>query len=186
MMCKHGLILFVGMALAMPAALISQEPPHHGPEHPERNQVHHCPMLGSAAMVLMHRDDLALTPEQTEQVESLHAEFQQTQVQAAERMQPIHHQMARATERELFDEQAVRAAAREAAALHADLMVAMHRARHQVSQILTPEQRQQLEQLHEQHHPPDAAPHAMGMMMHCPMMEGMPHRGSERHEHRDH
>lgn len=187
------MMLVLGLAVAVPATLIAQEP--SVPGHMRGDMMHHCQMMmGMPAMALMYDDELELSPQQIEQLEDLHAEAQRTHVQALERMQALHERMVAASDPGGFDEQAVRALAGEAGEMHADRMVALLRSRHEAMQVLAPGQRQQLQALHEQH--PGAAhrQHPMGMMMQCPMMmpmmpgmpgmPGMPHDRDSEHQHR--
>jgi len=174
------------LVLSMPAGLIAQERPHqHDRAQAERGMMQqHAPMMRMPAMVLMHGEELGLSPQQRQRIESLHAETQRTMTPLMERMQGLHRRAAAITEAERFDEQAARTAAREAAQIHEAMMPAMLRAQHQVQQILTADQHRQLERLHREHHGAGEFHQGMGMMMHCPMMPGgMRHDGDHEHRH---
>jgi Spy/CpxP family protein refolding chaperone len=184
MLWKQTLSIIFTLALVVPGALAAQERPHQH-EHREQDMMHPGPMMAMPAMVLMHAEDLGLTPQQRERIETLHAETQRTAMPVMQQMREVHREAAAITQAERFDGEAARGVARQAGELHAQMMPAMLRAQHQVDQVLTPDQRRQLERLHQEHGGAGPGHQGMGMMMHCPMMQGgMQHEGGHEHQHR--
>jgi len=174
------------VTLVVPAALFSQDHPPgaHGGMHGQDHAMHACPMMTTMpAMVLMHGDALGLTPQQRERVTELHGEAQRSMMPAMHRLQELHRDLEGIAQAERFDAEAARTAARQVGELHAQMLETMLPAAHHVHQMLTVEQRQELERLRDHSRPMDAG---MGMMMHCPMMHGgdMPHHGTPLHPHR--
>lgn len=145
-----------------------------------------CPMMRATrqgpAAVLEHRDSLGLNEAQVRGLEALAAESRVAHRKAAERMHELHRELASLTERERFDEAAVRAAWERMGRVHADWGVALSRIARGAEDVLTPEQRQKLARLSvgmKGHHAM-----MMRMMEHmrtmqCPMMRddsaGAPH-----------
>ena len=140
-----------------------------------------CPMMRamheSPGAALRQREALGLSAEQVQRLEALHARAEQAHPRMMQQMQQIHQEIRSATEGDRFDEAAVRAAYGRMAALHTEMGVSMSRMRHEVRQVLTPAQRQQLE---------EQGGGMMGMhgmmrggmmggmeMENCPMMRGM-------------
>ena len=154
-----GMILLLGAVffaagLALPRRLQAsptdgQEGEHMGmmedcPMMQDDSMMGSCPMMGAASegpeAALEHREDLELTDAQVDELELLDANLDQTQEQAAERMKSLNEQIAQTTSAKQFDEGAVRQAYDEMGAQHTELGVAMLRAKHQVGQVLSPEQ----------------------------------------------
>jgi Spy/CpxP family protein refolding chaperone len=135
-----------------------------------------CPMMGamreSPQAALEHRQELGLTEAQVRQMESLQEGVKQARMQAMERMRAVHEEIAAATEGEIFDEAAVRAAFDRMGDLHTEAGVAMLRTRHEVRQVLTPEQREKLSELGGGMMDMHGMMQMMGGMEHCPMMQG--------------
>lgn len=124
-----------------------------------------CPMMIGMAegpeTALRHAETLGLTSDQIDRLESLRAEIRDTRKPAMERMRVIHQEISAAATGETFDDAAVREAFGRMGDLHEDVGVAVLRARHQTSQVLTADQREAFAGLRS---------NAMGMMG---SMEGM-------------
>lgn len=134
-----------------------------------------CPMMRamqeSPAAALRQRDQLGLSPDQVRRLEALDRSAHQAHGEPVQRMRALHQEIARAAEGDRFDEAAARAAFGRMGEIHTEMGVAALRARHQVRQILTPEQRDRLSRR------PGGMMGMHGMMMgrgieHCPMMQG--------------
>lgn len=147
-----------------------------------------CPMMqGMAhgpAAALKHRDSLGLTDAQVRRLESVRTRADEEQSKGMERMKSLHREIAGVSAAERFDEAAARRAFTRMGELHADMGVAMLRARHQTREVLTPEQRQKIgglgggmmamQGMQETSGMIDMRGGGMGgMMQHCPMMQGM-------------
>ncbi|MBW3554869.1 MAG: Spy/CpxP family protein refolding chaperone [Gemmatimonadetes bacterium] len=124
-----------------------------------------CPMMMGMAegpgAALRHAETLGLTSDQIDRLESLRVEIRDTRKAAMERMRVIHQEIAAAATGQTFDDAAVREAFGPMGDLHGDIGVAVLRARHQTSQVLTADQREAFAGLRS---------NAMGMMG---SMEGM-------------
>lgn len=110
-----------------------------------------CPMMRAArqgpAAVLEHRDSLGLNEAQVRRLEALAAESRVAHREAAERMRELHRELASLTERERFDEAAVRAAWERMGRVHADWGVTLSRVARATRDVLSPEQREKLASL---------------------------------------
>ena len=129
-----------------------------------------CPMMGAMAQgpraALEHRKELGLSEAQVKRLEALAEQAKPDHARMMQQMQALHQEIRQATSGEQFNEAAVRAAYGRMGALHAEMGVSMARTRHEARQILTPAQRQRLE---------ERGSGMMGMhgMMHGGMMGGM-------------
>lgn len=140
------------------------------------SMMENCPMMSgmreSPQAALEHREELELTEAQVGRLESLQEGAKPARMQAMERMRAVHEEIAAATAGEAFDEAAVRTAFDRMGDLHTETGVAMLRTRHEVRQILTPEQREKLSELGGGMMNMHAMMQMMGGMEHCPMMRG--------------
>lgn len=166
-----GLSAILGIfALVLTAAGVLYAQQGHGGMMGMMSMMQNCPMRGamqeSPAAVLEHREELGLTAAQVTRLETLREGTQQGSMQGMAQMQSLHQEIAEATEGNVFDEAAARAAFDRMGDLHTEMGVAMLRTRHEVRQVLTPEQREKLA----------AQSGGMmgmhGMMQDCPMMMG--------------
>ncbi len=188
MIWKRSPMLTIALALILPAAVIAQDPPP--PQADDDDIVDPAPMVGAPGMVLMLEDELELTPEQRTQLESLHEEAREDFIRAQEQMESIRQELDQLMEAEELDEQAAAETAERAGEAHREMVLAMLRTGHQVAQLLTPEQREQLERLqeepgHGQHGPSqrrDGGHHMDMRMMHWPFMM----HGEDRPERQQH
>lgn len=158
-----------------------------------------CPMMTATApgpaAALERRKALGLTEEQVRQLEAARARQIAATRPAMDSMRVLNAHLAPLAEASTFDESRVRAVFERMGMLHADMGLAMLRARHEARTVLTPEQRKKLT---------DASTGANGMsgmkglmkgMMggtmspgaagHCPMMQGMT-KGAAPADHQDH
>lgn len=149
-----------------------------------------CPMMqgmrqGPAA-ALQHRDSLALSDTQVQRIEAVRTRADQTMRQSMERMQSLHREIRSIGDAERLDEAAARRALAQMGELHADMGVAMLRARAETRDLLTAAQRERLTRL-----AGTTSMQGMGhmsgmmgmmdmmggdmgaMMQKCPMMQGM-------------
>lgn len=151
-----------------------------------------CPMMSamqqSPRAALEHREELGLSEEQVRRLEVLDGVAQQARTRAVEQMQALHSEVAEVTSRDSFDEAAVRAAFERMSGLHTEMGVAMLRTRHQVREVLSAEQREELAELGGGMMGMRGMMgnmHGMGMencpMMRGSMMEGMRMQGSDMH-----
>lgn len=135
-----------------------------------------CPMASAMAQcpsaVLGHREELGLTDAQVKQLSALQDGAQKARAQAMEQMRAVHQAIARASEGERFDEAAVRSAFDRMGTLHTEMGMAMLRTRHQVRQLLTPEQRQKLDGMESGMMGMGGMMNGKGGMEDCPMMRG--------------
>lgn len=180
MIRKHfgALALAIATALGLGAAgVLYAQTQDHGDM---MGMMQDCPMMQARAegpaAALEHRDELDLSNEQVEKLEALQEQVAASRGTAMERMKDIHEEIRAATEGERFDEAAARAAFERMGALHTEMGMAMLRARHETHAVLTPEQREKLDELTRS----GMGMHGMmggmqGMMEHmkdCPMMQG--------------
>ena len=140
-----------------------------------------CPMMSAMMqgpdMALKHRSELGLTDAQAQRLQALRDGAKQSHMQAMQRMQALHREIAEASKGERFNEAAVRAAFDRMGDLHTEMGVAMLRTRQEARQVLTPEQRNKLEQMGSGMMGMGGMMrmHGMmggGMMEDCPMMKG--------------
>lgn len=110
-----------------------------------------CPMMrahmSGPAAVLKHGDALELTEAQMRQLETLREAMAGNREPGMERMMESHRQLAGATEQGQFDEASARAALERMSSLHTEMALGMLRTRARVHEILTPEQRTELDEL---------------------------------------
>lgn len=144
-----------------------------------------CPMMQAMAhgpaAALKHRDSLGLSDTQVRSLESVRTRADEERSKGMERMKSLHREIAGVSGAERFDEAAARRAFTRMGELHADMGVAMLRARHQTREVLTPEQRRKLDRLGGGMVGMQGMAGMMdmngggmgGMMQHCPMMQGM-------------
>ena len=130
-----------------------------------------CPMMHGMAegpdAALEHREELELSAEQVESLESIQERMAEGRRSAMERMAELHEEIRAVTEAERFDEAAARAAFDRMGDLHVDMGLAMVRSGHEVRSILTTQQREALADLARD----DMSMRGMmDMMMECPMM----------------
>lgn len=138
-----------------------------------------CPMMAAVtqgpAAALERRKALALTADQVRKLEAARARETAAERPAMDSMRVLHDRLAPLADAPQFDDGGVRAVFERMGALHADMGVAMLRARHEAREVLTPEQRQKLAAAGTD---TTGMPGMMGGMMgsggtHCPMMHGM-------------
>ena len=139
-----------------------------------------CPMMVAMTqgpgVALERRKALALTADQVRQLEAVRARETAAERPAMDSMRVLHDRLAPLADAPQFDDAGVRAVFERMGALHADMGVAMLRARHEAREVLTPEQRQKLAAAGT-----DMKGSMSGMMggmmgsggTHCPMMQGM-------------
>ena len=148
-----------------------------------------CPMMGAMgsgpSAALEQREALGLTDAQAERMESLRSRASEAQSEMMPRMHAIHAELAQLTGRGQFDEAAVRRTFARMGELHTDMGVAMLRAQYDAQQVLTPEQRAMLAESQGERGQMMGGDHmrgmmgsmdqigGMGVMQHCPMMQGM-------------
>jgi Spy/CpxP family protein refolding chaperone len=150
-----------------------------------------CPMMQGMAHgpagALKHRDSLGLSENQVQKLEAIRARAGETRDSAMERMQALHREIASVSGADRFDEGAARRAFPQRGAAHADMGVAMLRARYETRETLTPEQREKLARLSGgmmgmqgmqgmsgmMEMMGGEMGGMMGMTQHCPMMQGM-------------
>lgn len=110
-----------------------------------------CPMMRGAtegpSAVLGRREALGLTNSQVTRLEVIEQRTREARSGTMERMQSVHQDLARLADSERFDEPAVRRAFSRMGELHADVGVALLRARHETRAVLTPGQREKLAQV---------------------------------------
>lgn len=147
------------------------------------NMMRDCPMMQAMAQgpaaALKHRDSLGLSDTQVQRLEAIRTRTGETRDRMMERMQVLHREGAGVSGAERFDEAAARRALTEIGVAHADLGVAMLRARHETRETLTPEQRDKLALLGGGMMGMQGMMEMMGgdmggmmgMMQHCPMMQ---------------
>lgn len=110
-----------------------------------------CPMMEAMgrgpAAALRARNALHLSPAQVQRLEAAQRQVEQAHTLAMDSMRVLHPHIAALADAPRFDERAARAAFERAGRLHADVGVATVRAQYEVSQILTPPQRDSLASL---------------------------------------
>lgn len=142
-----------------------------------------CPMMRSMARgpgaALEHADELALTPDQVAQLETLRDSGAEVRTENKDAMREVHQQIETLTTAESFDEAAARAAFDRMGTLHGAMAFAAARAASDVRSVLTPEQREALAELSSHSRGMMHGMEGMGgmmpmmeMMRHCPMMGG--------------
>ena len=170
-------VLVAGVATA--GVLYAQQSGGMGGMKGMMNMMENCPMMGamreSPQAVLKQREELGLTTAQVQRLEALQERTEQARMPMMERMQAAQQEIRSATEGERFDEAAARAAFDQMGNLHTNMAVAMLRTRDEVRQVLTPEQRNELQEM-------GGGMMGMGggmnmmqmmeMMQNCPMMQG--------------
>lgn len=135
------------------AAAAQDRPPAAGPMHgPAAGpMMHACPMMDmmehGPRAALERREQLGLSAEQAQRLEALHQRVHEAHMRAMPQMQAVHAELSALAEAERFDEAAARAAIQRGTQLHAEMMLAMLRAQHEARAVLTPEQRERLQQL---------------------------------------
>lgn len=107
-----------------------------------------CPMMQAMtrgpAAALRARDALHLSSAQVQRLEAAQRQVQQTHARAMDGMRVLHPRLTALAGAPRFDERATRAAFERMGRLHADVGVAMLRGQYDVTQILTPPQRDSL------------------------------------------
>ena len=170
--------LATGMATA--GALYAQEPNEMGGMMNMMNMMENCPMMGAMRegpqAVLGQREELGLTPTQVQRLEELQKRAEQAGEPMMERLRAARQEIRRVTEGERLDEAAARAAFDRMGDLHTDMVIGMLRTRDEVRQLLTPEQRDQLQAMGRGMMEMGGEMNMMRMMMemmrNCPMMQG--------------
>jgi len=141
-------------ALLLPAAALAQH--HPGP---------HRGGDGHREMAARIMDQLDLTAEQRVAVETLHDDLEASMKATREQLGTARIALFESIHGSAFDESAVRQAAAGVASLEADLAVARARGFQQFRAILTPEQQQELDSIHEHLQmlrPEGGGPHGFG------------------------
>ena len=132
-------------ALVLTVAGVVYAQGRHGGMMGMMSMMQDCPMMKSMqqgpAAALQHKQELGLSADQVQRLESLQASAHPGHMQMMRQMQAIHQEIARATEGERFDEAAARAGFNRMGAMHTEMGIAMLRSQHQTSQILSAEQR---------------------------------------------
>ena len=135
-----------------------------------------CPMLSAMTngptAALRAGSALKLSAEQRTKLEALERELDVASKPSLDSMQAIHAQLAALTGQPTLDEARARAAFDRMARVHTEMGLAMLRAAHDVSAILTPAQRDSLAAIARRQTPP--------MPMHMPL-PGMPMSGMPMH-----
>ena len=110
-----------------------------------------CPMMrahmSGPAAALKHGEALELTDAQIRDLEMLRDAMSANRQPAMERMMEAHRQLTAATEQGQFDEARARAALERMSGLHTEMAMGMLRTRARVQEILTPQQRTELDEL---------------------------------------
>ena len=167
-------VLVAGVATA--GLLYAQQSGGMGGMMGMMNMMENCPMMSamreSPQAVLKQREDLNLTPAQTQRLEALQERTQKARKPMMERMQAVHQEIQRATEGERFNEAAARAAFDRMGDLHTEMGIAMLHNRNEVRQVLTPEQRRKLQEMRGGMMGMGGGMDMMEMMRNCPMMQG--------------
>jgi Spy/CpxP family protein refolding chaperone len=111
-------------------------------------------------IMLHHRSELGLSPEQVSRLEELRAEFSREAIRRDADIRIAELDLAKLLEQEPPDLAKVEAKVRESAQLRADLRIARLRAVEQGKAVLTPEQRTRLQTMLSSgmHHGPTGAP----------------------------
>jgi Spy/CpxP family protein refolding chaperone len=111
-------------------------------------------------IMLHHRSELGLSPEQVSRLEELRAEFNREAIRRDADIRIVELDLAKLLEQEAPDLAKVEAKVREAAQLRADLRIARLRAVEQGKAVLMPEQRTRLQTMLSSgmHHGPAGAP----------------------------
>ena len=170
-------ILVAGVATA--GVLYAQQSGGMGGMMGMMNMMEDCPMMSgmreSPQALLSQREALGLTTDQVQRLEALEERARAAREPMMAGMHTIHQEIRSATEGDRFDEAAARAAFERMGDLHTEMAVAMLRTSSEARQVLTPEQRSQLQDM-------GGGMMAMGggmnmmqmmeMMQNCPMMQG--------------
>ena len=132
---------FAVFALAALPALAQGGPMGHGP--------HGGGMHGHGEFLahMIHRLDL--TDAQRDQIHQIMQKTQQETEPSREAMRAAHEVLADLMHAEVYDEASIRAAAEQVAAAQAEMIVAHARALRDARNVLTPEQLEQFQQMHE-------------------------------------
>lgn len=191
-------LIIATAALLVSAPAMAQ---HHGHRHGGDRQDHqmgmmaeHCKaMMGGMppAMVLQHGEQLGLTSDQVQRIEAIQARMGAGHMQA---VMAAHREAAEILEADRPDFRAYEAKLRDAAGHMVQAHVDMARATVETRNVLTAEQRAQLERMDHRAMMGEMMRHgrrgegheghgAMMGMMGCPMMQGM---GSQDHDEHDH
>lgn len=149
--------------------------------HGMMSMMENCPMMAAHAegpgAILEQKAELELSAAQVARLEEIRTESAEGRRRAMAGMTEIHEQIRTASAGEPFDEAGVRAAYERMGDLHADMGVAMLRARHEARNVLTPAQRAELSELDRGGMRGKMGGRGMGgmmeMMKDCPMMQGM-------------
>ena len=107
-----------------------------------------CPMMQAMmrgpSAALRARDALHLSSVQVQRLEAAQRQVQQAHARVMDSMRVLHPRLTALAGAPRFDERATRTVLERMGRLHADVGVAMLRAQYDVSQILTPQQRDSL------------------------------------------
>ena len=178
----HTRLTFVGICLVLAGTpVVGQQPAPSGPGAGGRRPMSpmagmpmmDCPMMSAMtngpAAALRAGSALKLSAEQRTKLEALQRQVNAASKPGMDSMQAIHAQMTALARQPNFDERAARAALDRMARVHTEMGVAMLRAAHDVSTILTPAQRDSLAAMAQRQ-----MPRAGEMPMHGMPMSGMP------------
>ena len=155
MIRKHVFALALGagtvLGLGAIGALYAQQPQGGMPGMSMDSTMVGCPtmsaMAAGPAAALEQRQELGLSADQVDRLEALGKQSADAGGAAMAQMKAVHDQAKAATGGDELDEAAARAAFRRMGELHADMAVAMLKARADTRAVLTPEQRTRLEAL---------------------------------------
>jgi len=140
-----------------------------------------CPMMSAMmhgpGFALRSAAALKLTAQQRTRLEALQHEFDAAAKPSMDSMQAIHTQLTALAERPQLDESAARAAFDRMGPVHTEMGLAMLRASHEVSAILTPVQRDSLAAIAKRQMPMSGMPMS-GMPMSGMPMHPMPGAGA--------
>ena len=190
-----ALVLAIGVLVTRAYAQMS-EGTHDMPM--VTSMMENCPMMGAMARgpeaALRHQEELGLTNEQVQDLETLAERNGPARSAVMQQMRALHAEIDDASSGEIFDEAAVRRAFDRMGRIHGEMGVAMLRMGREVREILTPAQQETFGELAGQMNG------MMGMMMNgmggmgdsegmagmegmmmedCPMMSGSGHGDDE-------
>ena len=119
------------------------------------------------SIILQHKDELGLTPQQVQKLENLRLDFQKTAIKRSADLQVAELELEELRKKEPLDLTKVEAQVKRIETLRAEQRLNRIKVIEEGKTLLTPEQRQKLETLGQ-----TAGGHSTGMTG-CPMMGGM-------------
>lgn len=145
--------------------LLAQQPgpSGHPPMHQMAGMSMDCPMMMSAmmpgpALALQSASALKLTADQRTRLEAAKRRLDALSAPSMDSMRVLHTELMTLAQQPTLDERAARAAFARMGRVHTDMGLAMLRASHDASQILTPVQRDSLAAIAKRHMSSDAMP----------------------------